>query len=109
MTNIRTPKPTSTATPTPAPTSRRRRRDTRGKLEPTDVVRRQGGRERAADEPLAGHRAPEPRVVGLAAVVAHHVPVVLGNRDLPGEVAADRARAVLRVVLVQRAPVEDHA
>ena len=46
------------------------------------------GGEGAADDPLLGDGAPEPAVVGLATVVAHHEVVAGRNRDRLAEVAA---------------------
>ena len=62
-------------------------------LEEADALGRPVGGEGATDDPLARDRAPEPAVVGLATVVAHHEPMVGGNLDRPREVAAGSALA----------------
>ena len=55
--------------------------------EEADPVGRPVGGEGATDDPLLGDGSPEPAVVGLPTVVAHHEPVPGGNRDRRREVA----------------------
>src|SRR4051812_4915533 len=69
-------------------------------LEETDPLRRPVGGEGAADDPLTGNGTPEPAVVGLPTVVAHHEPVVGRNRDLGREVAPRAALAGPREVVL---------
>src|SRR6478735_1318336 len=56
-------------------------------LEEPDPIRRPVGQECLADDPCARNRPPESAVVGVRAVVAHHVVVAPGHRDGLREVA----------------------
>src|SRR5580704_1231874 len=56
-------------------------------LEKSDPVGRPVGQERLADDPCSRDRAPEPAVLGIGAVVAHHVVVARRNGDRLREVA----------------------
>ena len=74
--------------------------------------RRPVGHEGVADQPLLGHRPPLPAVRALAPVVAHHVDAVLGDRDLPGQVAGGAVLVgpdPLRLLLLKLPVDEDSA
>src|SRR3954454_18610472 len=79
-----------------------------GRLQRADALRRPVGGEGAADDPLLRDRAPEARVVGLAAVVAHHEVHALGDRDRLRERALRARRARVRVVVLLALAVADH-
>src|SRR5206468_3653673 len=83
-------------------------RDRNDRLKQPEALRRPVGREGPADDPLLGHRAPEAGVVRRAAVVAHHEPHPLRDRDLALQraVVAGRARADVAVLLALA--VADH-
>src|ERR1700691_2468031 len=59
--------------------------------ETADAVGRPVGGDRLSDDPPFGHRSPEPAVVRVSSIVAHHEPVSRGDLDGRGEVAL-RAR-----------------
>src|SRR5579871_1650682 len=77
-------------------------------LEESDPVRRPVGQERLPDDPGAGDGPPEPAVLGVRAVVAHHVVVASGNGDRLGEVARRVAVALHDVGVGLRLAVADH-
>src|SRR5919206_3533654 len=121
----RQPRPASSAPATqrtPSPRSNRTsRRPVRGLgaafgraaagSEEADAVRRPVGGEGAADDPRSGHGPPEPAVIGLATVVAHHEPMPGRNPDRRRQVAPAAkvplaGRADVRVLLAPA--VADH-
>src|SRR6476469_3855059 len=80
-------------------------------LERADALRRPVRRERLADDPVDGDRAPEAAVVGRAAVVAHAEDVALRDGDRPRQVAAlapgarGRERLALELAVAHDVPV----
>src|SRR4051794_35893775 len=88
-------------------------------LHPADALRRPVGDDGLADDPLAGHRAPEARVVGVAAVVAHQevralrdgdrLEVALGARAAGGERLARLLAVADHVTVDDRDLVPGHA
>ena len=70
-----------------------------------DAVRRPVRRENLADEVLARHRPPLPRVTGLGAVVAHHEVVPLRDRQRP-ELGAGQAAFGFQIGLLQSPAVD---
>src|SRR5208282_6927432 len=58
-----------------------------GELERADAVGRPVREEGISDDPVSGHRSPEPAVVGFATVVAHHEPVPGRYHDRLREIA----------------------
>src|ERR1700743_844503 len=73
-----------------------------------DLPGRPVGGHGLADDPLAGHRAPEAAVVGVTAVVAHQEVVALGDRDRR-EVAGAAAARGREWLLLQLAVGHDMA
>src|ERR1035437_1963570 len=74
-------------------------------LEEADPAGRPVGEERVADYPRARHRSPEPAVVRLSTIVAHHVVLAAGNRDRAGEIARAHAVAGIDVGILLPYPV----
>src|SRR5579875_1652399 len=64
-----------------------------GSSQASDPVGRPVGEEGLADDPGPANRAPEAAVLGIRAVVAHHVVHPARNDDGLGEVAVGLARA----------------
>src|ERR1700735_1298520 len=77
-------------------------------LHEPDPVRRPVGQKRLADDPRSWDGSPEPAVLGVGPVVAHHVVVAAGDGDRLREVARLAAVALNDVGVVLSLAVADH-
>src|SRR6516225_10529244 len=83
-------------------------RSSRRPLEESDPVGRPVGQERLPDDPGAGDGSPEPAVLRVRPVVAHHVVIAAGNGDRLREVAHRIAVALHDVGVCLGLSVADH-
>src|SRR5436190_24379334 len=78
------------------------------RLEEAEPAGRPVGEDCPPDAPSLGNRAPEPAVLGVWTIVAHHVVLIGRNPDRAGKVARPRAVAGHRVRVALGHAVADH-